>query len=442
MRRMDTLILTALASVLSAGCATTATPRPAPRPAAPEPTQQPARTAEPKPPAGPVLVVPASEAPLHIAIPLPDDADVDASAPRRLVPVGESRSARGVAAEVIAVEGSPARRLLVATVPPSPGGSEAPRRFRLTADTNGGAARKRFALRVASEKSLALDDGGRPLLVYNHGTISREGVAARYDRANYFHPVYGLDGEVLTDDFPKDHYHHRGIFWAWPGVRTGEGKAGAFESWIPKRFEYRFERWTCRHAGALAGAIGAETDWLAAGKRIVRERMLVIAHPALGDARAVDFELTWTATAGPVKLKGAKGKGYGGFTFRSAPRKDTVITAPDGRTKKDLVAKRLPWADISGTFAGPDDKGPVTSGAAVFVATGHPDFPPTWLTRHYGPLCVGWPGIEEVTLEPGKPVTCRYRMWFHRGIPETGAMQSAYDAYARGLEAHWEENRP
>ena len=38
-------------------------------------------------------------------------------------------------------------------------------------------------------------------------------------RSNYFHPLYDLDGTVLTEDFPKDHIHHRGIFWAWHQVR-------------------------------------------------------------------------------------------------------------------------------------------------------------------------------------------------------------------------------
>jgi hypothetical protein len=36
-----------------------------------------------------------------------------------------------------------------------------------------------------------------------------------YARNNYFHPVYDLNGNVITEDFPEDHLHHRGIFWAW-----------------------------------------------------------------------------------------------------------------------------------------------------------------------------------------------------------------------------------
>jgi len=29
----------------------------------------------------------------------------------------------------------------------------------------------------------------------------------------------------------------------------------------------------------------------------------------------------------------------------------------------------------------------------TYIHPSHPDFPPTWLTRHYGCLCVGWPGV-------------------------------------------------
>src|SRR5699024_3188858 len=41
-------------------------------------------------------------------------------------------------------------------------------------------------------------------------------------RSNYIHPLYGLEGEMLTRDWPEGaHPHHRGIFWAWPEVEYG-----------------------------------------------------------------------------------------------------------------------------------------------------------------------------------------------------------------------------
>src|SRR5688572_15782855 len=67
-----------------------------------------------------------------------------------------------------------------------------------------------FLFRDVSGTSLGLWEGDRPVLVYNHGLIHpQEGIAGR-PRAAYIHPLYGLDGELLTDDFPKDHTYHRG----------------------------------------------------------------------------------------------------------------------------------------------------------------------------------------------------------------------------------------
>lgn len=381
------------------------------------------------------LVVPASRAPLHIAVGVPEDVGLPSGTSWSLVEE-RGRVRGGVRAELIAAkeaDGSTSAkgRTLVAVIPPGEG--DAPRSFRLRPGPKG--AKPAFTFKPVSDLSLGLFEGDRPVFVYNHGTIGREGVPERYNRANYFHPVYGMDGEVLTDDFPKDHYHHRGMFWGWPTVRLGDGKGGkgkTYNSWIPKGFEYKFERWTCRHAGSRAAALGVETGWHAGGRKVVHEKMLVVVHPASGDGRALDVEFVWTALDAPVTLKGAGGKGYGGLTFRFHARKGTVvITVPSGRTKKDLVAKRLEWADLSARFG--SAKG--LSGASVFVDPGHPDYPPVWLTRHYGPLCVGWPGLVEGTLEPGKPVTCRYRVWLHRGDPEVDVIRSEYEAYKKSLQA-------
>jgi hypothetical protein len=74
----------------------------------------------------------------------------------------------------------------------------------------------------------------------------------------------------------------------------------------------------------------------------------------------------------------------------------------------------------------------------LFIHPGHPDFPPTWLTRHYGALCVGWPGVEARTFAAGEPIHCRYRVWVHRGMPTQDAIASAYAAFAAEVKARWE----
>ena len=80
-----------------------------------------------------------------------------------------------------------------------------------------------FRFAAVDEASLGLWEGDRPILVYNHGIRSKQGNPAPKPHSCYIHPLYGLDGEVLTDDFPADHLHHRGVFWAWPHV-TVDGR--------------------------------------------------------------------------------------------------------------------------------------------------------------------------------------------------------------------------
>jgi hypothetical protein len=80
------------------------------------------------------------------------------------------------------------------------------------------------------------------------------------------------------------------------------------------------------------------------------------------------------------------------------------------------------------------------SGAAVFVAPDHPDYPPTWMTRNYGMLAVGYPGVTPRTLAPGEVVTLRYRIWIHRGSPSAVEINKAYDQY-RAAEAQREGKR-
>jgi hypothetical protein len=280
-----------------------------------------------------------------------------------------------------------------------------------------------------TDKSVALFEGARPVFVYNYGVIQPpSGVPADRARSTYIHPLYGLDGEVLTDDFPKDHYHHRGLFWAWPHVRIGNQH---YDLWMLKGIEQRFVRWLARESGTNGATLGVENGWFAGERKVVREEVRIDAHPAEADAQAIDFEFIWTPVNEPLTLEGAEEKSYGGLTLRFAPRTGTVITTPLGQGKEDLTITRLPWAGLSGRFAGEDQ----ASGAAILVAPDHPDFPPEWLTRHYGVLCLGWPGVKPKTFQPGETIRCRYRVWIHRRPVETDNVERAFNAWRESFGA-------
>lgn len=293
-----------------------------------------------------------------------------------------------------------------------------------------------MSVRSIDDKSLGIWEGEQPVLVYNFGLVTAEQVPendARRTRSCYIHPLYGLDGEVLTDDFPRDHYHHHGVFWTWPHVQiAGE----EYDLWADRGIRQRFVGWLAPQGGPVAAVIGVENGWFVGERKVMIERVWIRAYRRSGDARAVDIDLVFIPVDETVTLWGAPGKSYGGLTVRFAPPspKEAVITVPGEVTTEDLYDTPLPWADFSSRFSSAES----LSGAAVFVPPDHPDFPPTWLTRHYGPLCIGWPGVRPKTFPAGEPFRLSYRIWVHRGQGEVNRVGQAYEAYQAARKARFQ----
>lgn len=283
---------------------------------------------------------------------------------------------------------------------------------------------KGFRFAEVNEKSIGLWEGPKPVLVYNHGLISKAGVPPDRARSSYVHPLYGLDGEVLTDDFPPDHFHHRGLFWAWPHVKVRDRE---YSLWDLRGIRHQFERWLEKEATPEGSTLGIENGWYVGTDKVVQERIRLLVHPAKKDERAIDMQCEWLPLIGPLTLTGAEGKSYGGLTLRFAPGTNTTITIPAGVTREDLPMTNLPWADLTRLWT--TEKS--TSGVAIFVHPSHPDFPPQWLTRHYGVLCLGWPGVKPAAFQQGDVIRCHYRIWLHRGQPSIERLAGAYEEYAR-----------
>ena len=174
---------------------------------------------------------------------------------------------------------------------------------------------------------------------------------SRRTRACYIHPLWGLDGEVLTDDFPDDHYHHHGIFWAWPYVGVN-GKE--YDMWTSDAVTPKFVRWISREASPEAAVLGVENGWFIGDGKVMIERLRIRAHKAADGMRAIDLEFEWTPVDAPVSLRGRGGKSYGGLTvrFQNLPRQDVTITVPSGRTTGDLKNTPLEWVDFTAKYPG------------------------------------------------------------------------------------------
>ena len=97
-----------------------------------------------------------------------------------------------------------------------------------------------FKLQDVNSKSIAVTDNGAPVFTFNYGTMLKEGTAPDRARCCYLNPVYAPNGVDVTDDFPKDHPHHRGISWMWPVVIVDNQ---TYDLWTIKGILDRFEKW-------------------------------------------------------------------------------------------------------------------------------------------------------------------------------------------------------
>lgn len=287
-----------------------------------------------------------------------------------------------------------------------------------------------------SGKTLTLLENGKPVFDYHYAIAPPPtGVPEKFRRACYLHPLYGLDGEIMSQDFPADHRHHRGVFWAWPNSTIG-GKT--IDVWALEGVREVHEKWLTKDAGETKAEIAVQNTWVfdtAPNEPKVRETVRITVSSAMETSRAIDFDITiQNVSNDDFTLAGATtaNKGYGGFCFRpDASLVPMHFTDANGAVPKDQLRAETPWADVSFSVE-PDS--PKRCGAAIFQHPENPGFPhPGWIMRHYGFLGVSWPHTEPRTFKPGESFRLRYRLLVHRGSAEDAKVKESFQAY---LETH------
>lgn len=304
-----------------------------------------------------------------------------------------------------------------------PAGDRPHRRFRVAAAP---AAASR-ALRVRRDDAKGfydVTDNGAPVLRYNQGTVPvPAGIPTRYARGDYLHPVYGLDGEVLTADYPKDHPHHRGISWSWPVTRWNDQVR---DIWAVVGVWSRPASLPEVHAGPVLAQLEADNVWKWGDQTpLVREHVRLRVFHRGGTGRFVDVEIRLLALQEGVAIGGRPHAGYGGFGLRAAPATGQTITL---HTEETGGTPRRSWLDYSGVFAG----GKGVAGIAIFEHPTNPGYPNGLLkypSLNY--VMPAFPGPREVVLSRRKPLVLRHRLWIHAGVRTPAALAAAWAAYAQ-----------
>ncbi|MBI2928441.1 MAG: PmoA family protein [Verrucomicrobia bacterium] len=310
----------------------------------------------------------------------------------------------------------------------------------------GAARERRFKLHLLEQDSLAeltvkadatrsrfdISEGPLPVLRYNHGTVPvPAGIDTNYARGDYIALLFGPSGELLTDDYPKDHPHHRAVSWSWPVTRWGDEVR---DIWAVRGVWARPAAMRRVEAGPVLALLGAESVWKWADTTpIVREEVVIRAFRRSGGDRFVDVEVRLVALDDRVAIGGRPHGGYGGFGLRAQPaqqRKITLFTDPPG------ASPRRSWLDYSGVFAG--GKGP--AGLAIFEHVANPLYPSE--LKEYPDLnyvMPAFPGEREVPLSMDKPLVLRHRLWIHEGTANEQKLAAVWAAYANPPKAELAE---
>jgi hypothetical protein len=284
---------------------------------------------------------------------------------------------------------------------------------------------------VLSDDGAALTvlDQGRPVLTYRYGPVDPpSGVDNRYRRAFYIHPLYGLDGEVLTQDFLRP-LHHRGV--SGPGLKASGDRVFNLGSSNRKAKPAQDnisrsgcgERPSRRGPNSRSRTSGGSTTTL--HPKSVRSLSSEFT-PAEGDMRSIDVRLDFKNVCKEgVTLLGLR-KGYG---FLYPPRLQTETAAllfSVGGQAGDTPELESAWADVSSRIR-PDG---TSSGVALFQHPSNPGFPhPGWIFRAYGFLGASWPHLDPCTISPGENVELRYRLLVHRGTGKEAEVDKFFAEY-------------
>lgn len=267
-----------------------------------------------------------------------------------------------------------------------------------------------------------MKEKGLPRYFYQVQAQDKDG---KYPRSNYVHPLYGINGEILTEDFPDDHLHHRGIFWTWHQLWVGGERIA--DPWICEGIEWVVEEVTTNIISDEKAVLNAQVFWRETGSksRDIIEESVIITYERLADELyRLSFDITLQPLLDDVEIGGSEDpKGYGGFSPRIKLTENVGFFDREGKVyPQNLAVKAGPWINV--TQGKENDPG--------VVIMGEPEQLPSyqgWILRAKNSMQnMAFPGQDPLELDE-KGLTFRHQLLVHEGM-EPGLVNQLYKAFA------------
>ena len=179
-----------------------------------------------------------------------------------------------------------------------------------------------------------------------------------YVRSAFIHPLYSPAGKLVTDNFPLDHPHHKGLWFAWTNTKI-DGKKVDFWNLGLKQGTVQFAGYRSVESGSVFSRICANHNWInflaAADSRIALKEVWDLKTFSIPKGTDSAWLIDLTSTQSPQVDIHLPEYRYGGFAYRGAKEwvgDKHIVFSSEGKTKKDAHTSRGKWIAYSGKIDG------------------------------------------------------------------------------------------
>jgi hypothetical protein len=236
----------------------------------------------------------------------------------------------------------------------------------------------------------------------------------------------------VTGDYPPDHLWHRGIWLAWTHTVFGDSKPDFWNQSKSDKLSARinFDKLDQTWSGPVHAGFKSHHKFLDSGNPVLNETWEVrtYALPSSSKLHVIDLtSIQSCATDKPLKLPKYY---YGGLGYRANPqweeKGNAFFLISSGETDRiKMNEQRINWIHIGGRTDGE------LNGIALMD---HPDNfgspQPIRVNPKNPQTCFAPSQLGDWSIEPGKPLTLRYRFIVADGAPDKAQLDRLWQDFA------------
>ena len=309
----------------------------------------------------------------------------------------------------------------------------ATKRFRFEEIIEGGIQNTTQTIR--DHDRLTITASGRKALTFQGGPgeLPSASIKPVFRQGGYIHPVFTPSGRIVTDDYPPDHFHHHGVWFAWTktefqgrhpdfwNVGDGTGKVeyvALDKSWSGPV-----------HAGFKSRNRSVDVSAPSPVTALNEQWLVTVYNVGQGSKPFIMFDLVSTqdlATDSPLNLPEYR---YGGLGFRGhrqwLAKDNCEFLTSEGKDRSNGHGTRARWCHIGGRIDGQPAGIAILDHPSNFRAPQAMRINPDQPFFCYSPSLTG-----DWKMEPGKSYVSRYRFVVYDGGADRAELDRMWTDYA------------